>query len=31
MQKQNNEDEHVIKHVDMDACDILNLTYNLLP
>ncbi len=29
--KQNNEDEHVIKHVDMDACDILNLTYNLLP
>ncbi len=31
MQKQNNEHEHVIKHVDMDACDILNLIYNLLP
>jgi len=23
--------EHVIRHVDIDASDILNLTYNLLP
>ncbi len=29
--EQDNENEHVIKHVDIDASDILNLTYNLLP
>jgi hypothetical protein len=31
MPKQNNENEHVIAHVDIDACEILNLTCNLLP
>jgi hypothetical protein len=31
VQTQNNKNEHVIKHVDMNACDILNLFYNLLP
>ncbi len=29
--KQENENEHVIKHVDINASDILNLTYNVLP
>ncbi len=29
--EQDNEDEHVIKHVNIDAGDILNLIYNLLP
>jgi len=31
MLKQKNENEHIIAHVDIDACEILNLMCNLLP